>query len=87
MPSAYKIEFCIESLSGEKLFGFVVVGIPENQFLELKAKFPDVGFKGQNPEINEAIKEGFTEEEKERIRQKLDYRLGIESPLSEFLAK
>jgi hypothetical protein len=79
MPSAYKIEFRVESLSGEKLFGFVVVGIPENQFLELKAKFPDVGFKGQNPKVNEAIKEDITKEEKDRITKKLANHSGMES--------
>jgi len=51
MPCAHKTELRVESPSGEIVFGFVVVGIPENRFLELKAKFPDEGFKEQNPKL------------------------------------
>jgi hypothetical protein len=43
--------------------GSAMVGIPEEQFLELNAKFPPRGFAGQNPKVNEAIKESITEEE------------------------
>jgi hypothetical protein len=42
MPCAYKTELHVESPSGAVVFGFVVVGIPESQFLELKARFPDL---------------------------------------------
>ena len=66
MPSAHKVEVLIRSLSGKHL-GFVVIGIPEDQFLELKAKFPEKGFSGQDPRVNEAIEESVTEEERERI--------------------
>ena len=55
MPCAHKTELRVESPSGEVVFGFVVIGISENQFLELKAKFPDEGFKKQNPRLKEAI--------------------------------
>src|SRR6516225_4165661 len=67
MPCAYKMELRVESLSGELVLGFVVVGINENQFLELKAKFPDEGFKKQNPKLKEAIKQDITHEEREQI--------------------
>jgi hypothetical protein len=74
MACAHKLELRAESRSGEKVFGFVVIGIPENQFLELKAKFPDEGFKGQNPKLNEAIKQDITKEESERIAEHLSLR-------------
>src|SRR5215475_11786070 len=74
MPSAHKTELRVESISGEMLFGFVVVAIPESQFLELKAKFPDEGFKGQNPRVKEAVKQGITKEEREQIIEHLRLR-------------
>ena len=67
MPCAHKTELRVESPSGEVVFGFVVVGITESQFLELKAKFPDEGFKKQNPRLKEAIKQAITKEEREQI--------------------
>ena len=79
MPSAHKIELRVESPSGKKVFGFVIIGIPENQFLELKAKFPDEGFKGINPRLNEAIKQDITKEENERIAEHLSLRPNTES--------
>ena len=66
MPSAHKIELQIVSPSGEPL-GLVIVGIPEDQFLKLKAEFPDKGFSGQRPKVNQAIKEGITKQEKDHI--------------------
>ena len=51
-----------------------MVGIPEEQFLELNAKFPSRGFAGQNPKVNEAIKESITEEEKTEIAEHLGIR-------------
>ena len=62
-----------ELASGNPL-GSVMVGIPEEQFLELKAKFPSRGFAGQNPKVNEAIKESITEEEKTEIAEHLGIR-------------
>jgi hypothetical protein len=76
--TAHKIELRIESPSSEKLFGFVVIGIPENQLLELIAKFPDAPFTGQNPKVNEAIKEGITKEEREPIAKHLGLRPNTE---------
>ena len=78
MPSAHKTELRVESPSGEVLFGFVVIGLPENQFLELKAKFPDEGFKGQNPKLKEAVKQDITKEEREQIGEYLHLRSGTE---------
>lgn len=69
--TAHKIELRIESPSGGKVLGYVVIGISESRFLDLKNKFPDEGFKGQNPKVNEAIKEGITEDEKRQIAQHL----------------
>jgi hypothetical protein len=83
MLSAHKIELRIESPSGDKLFGSVVIGIPENQFLELIAKFPAVSFTGQNPKVNEAIKEGITKEERGRMAKDLGFPADTE-PKFEF---
>jgi hypothetical protein len=74
MPCAHKTELRVESPSGEVVFGFVVVGITESQFLELKAKFPDEGFKKQNPKLREAIKQNITQEEREQIIEHLRLR-------------
>ena len=79
MPCAYKTELRVESLSGELVLGFVVVGIPENQFLELKAKFPDEGFKKQNPKLKQAVKQDITKEERERIIEHLRLRPDTEA--------
>jgi hypothetical protein len=56
----------------------VEIGIPENQFLELIAKFPAVGFTGPNPKVDEAIKEGITKEERGRIAKHLGLRPNTE---------
>jgi hypothetical protein len=69
--TAYKIDLRVEPPSYGKPFGHVVIGIPENQFLELKAKFPDEGFKGQNPKVDQTIKEGITNDEREQITKHL----------------
>jgi hypothetical protein len=79
MSSAHKTELRVESPSGKDLFGFVVVGIPENQFLELNAKFPDEGFKGQNPKMKEAVKQDITKEEREQITKHLRLQPDMES--------
>jgi hypothetical protein len=78
MACAHKVELRIESPFSEKLFGSVVIGIPENQFFELIAKFPAISFTGQNPKVNEAIKEGITKEERERIAKHLGLRPNTE---------
>jgi hypothetical protein len=61
----------------------IVVGISESQFLELKAQFPDEGFKAQNPKLKEAIKQDITKEEREQIAEHLRLRSGTE-PKFEF---
>ena len=71
MPCAYKTELRVESPSGAVVFGFVVVGIPESQFLELEARFPDECFKGQNPRLKEAVKQDITKQEREQIAEHL----------------
>lgn len=76
--TAHKIELRLESASSEKLFGSVVIGLLENQFLELIAEFPDVRFTAQNPKVNEAVKEGITKEESERIAKHLGLRPNTE---------
>ena len=78
MPCAHKTELRVESPSGEVVFGFVVIGISENQFLELKAQFPDEGFKGQNPKLKEAVKQDITKEEREQIAEHLRLKSGTE---------
>jgi hypothetical protein len=55
------------------------VGIPECQFLELKAKFPDEGFKGQNPKLKQAVKQDITKEEREQIIEHLRLRPDAEA--------
>lgn len=72
--TAYKIDLRLEPPSGWKPFGHVVIGIPEKQFLELKARFPDEGFKGQSPKVDQAIKEGITDNEREQIANHLGLR-------------
>src|SRR6516165_4962503 len=79
MPCAHKTELRVESPSGEVVFGFVVVGIPESQFLELKAKFPDEGFKAQNPKLKQAVKQDITKEEREQIIEHLRLRPDAEA--------
>ena len=79
MPCAHKTELRVESASGEVVFGFVVVGIPESQFLELKAKFPDERFKGQNPKLKQAVKLDITKEEREHIIEHLRLRPDAEA--------
>ena len=76
--TAYKIDFCVEPPSSWKPFGHVVIGMPENQFLELKAQFPDEGFRGQNPKVDQAIKEGITKDERDRILMQLGFQSGTE---------
>jgi hypothetical protein len=48
-----------------------VLGIPEEQFLELIARFPEKGFSGQNPKVNEAARDGVTEWEKKQNAEHL----------------
>ena len=76
--TAYEIGLYVEPVSGRKPFGHVVIGIPENQFLELKADCPDQGFKGQNPKVAQAIKEGITKDEREWMLLHLGLRPGTE---------
>jgi|SRR5271165_5555233 len=71
MLSAHKLEFLVQPLSGLELYGYVVIRIPEDQFLRLKAEFPDRQWAGQDPKVNEAIKEGITKEEREEIAKHL----------------
>jgi hypothetical protein len=68
--TAHRVDLRIESRSGDPL-GRVLVGIPEEQFLQLIARFPEQGFSGQNPKVNEAIRDGITEGEKEKIAEYL----------------
>jgi hypothetical protein len=69
---AHKTEIVVLSLSGEKR-GYVVIGIPEEQFRELNAKFPPQSpFAGQSPKVNEAIKDGISDEEADHIRRHLN---------------
>jgi hypothetical protein len=70
--TAHKVELSVESASGTPV-GSVVVGISEEQFLKLKADFPDIGFSGQNPKVNEAIGDGITETEKKQIAEHLGF--------------
>jgi hypothetical protein len=64
--NGWKIPLLIESASGY-LPVSVVVGIPQEQFLELIARFPEKGWSGQNPKVNEAIRDGITDAEKKKI--------------------
>ena len=64
--ATHKVDLRIEFPAGTPI-GNVVVGIPEDQFLELKDKVPDKEWSGRDPRVNEAIKDGITKEETERI--------------------
>jgi hypothetical protein len=68
--TAHKVDLSIESASGNHL-GSVVVGIPEEQFLKFKTDFSDIGFMGQNPKLNKAIRDSLTKQEKEQIANHL----------------
>jgi hypothetical protein len=91
MPS-HKVQIQIYLLSG-KSPGFVVVEIPDDEFLKLKVEFPEEGFKGHNPKLDVAIKNGITKVETERIARhlnlpydtklKLQTRGGIPRPVDE----
>jgi hypothetical protein len=69
------------------------VGIPDDEFLKLKAEYPEGGFKGHNPNLDVAIKGAITKEETERIARhlnipydtklKLQTRRGIPRPVDE----
>jgi hypothetical protein len=74
MPSAHKLELLVQPLSGLEIYGYVVIGIPEDQFLKLKAEFPDRQWAGQDPRINEAIKNGVTEDERKQIAVHFELR-------------
>jgi len=71
MPSAHKVQIQIYSPSG-KSPGFVLVGIPDDEFLKLKADYSEGGFKGHNPKLDVAIKGTITKEETERIARHLN---------------
>jgi hypothetical protein len=46
----------------------VMVEIPAEQFSEIIAKFPNPHpFRGQDPRVNEAIRDGITDEEKKQV--------------------
>ena len=71
MPSAHKVQIQIYLPSG-KCPGFVVVGIPDDEFLKLKDEYSEECFKGHNPKLDVAIKDGITKEELERIARHLN---------------
>ena len=71
MPSAHKVQLQIYLPSG-KSPGFVVVGIPDDEFLKLKAEYPEGGLKGHNRNLDVAIKGAITKEETERIARHLN---------------
>ena len=70
MPSA-PVQIQVYSSSNQFL-GFVSVQLPDDQFQEILAKYPPEGFTGQNRKVNEAIRDGITKEEAERIARHLD---------------
>jgi hypothetical protein len=70
LPIKQKLSYC---LFPAKNVDYVVIGIPEEQFRELNAKFPPQSpFAGQNPKVNEAIKDGISDEEADHIRRHLN---------------
>ena len=52
--------------------------MPEDQFLKLKAEFPDRQWSGQDPRVDQAIRDGITEDEKRRIADELGLQPWIE---------
>jgi hypothetical protein len=62
----------VESLSGNRVFGFFVIGVPIETVLEIKKQYPDRNFAGPDPRVNEAIKESITEPEKRQIGEHLE---------------
>ena len=68
---SHKVQIQIYLPSG-KSPGFVVVGIPDDEFLRLKAEYPKGGFKGHNPKLDVAIKGAITKEETGRIARYLN---------------
>ncbi len=74
MSSAHKIELLVLPPSGLVPVGYAVVGVPEDQMRELKTQFPDRQWSGQDPRVNEAIKNGVTEDERKQIAVHLQLR-------------
>jgi len=74
MSSAHKIELLVLPLSGFVPLGYVVVGVPEEEMRKLKTEFPDRQWSGQDPRVNEAIKDGVTDEERKQIAVHLQLR-------------
>ena len=78
----YTLEFLVQPRSGIDLFGYVVVGICEDQSLKLRAEFPDRQWSGQDPRFDQAIKDGITEDEKRRISDEPELPPWIEIQLN-----
>ena len=71
MPSVYKTELRVYLPSGESR-GSVVVRISEEESRELDAKFPPKSrWAGKIPNVEQAICDGITKEEREQIAKHL----------------
>jgi len=71
MPSVYKTELRVYLRSGESR-GSVVVRISEEESRELDAKFPpESRWAGKIPNVEQAICDGITKEEREQIAKYL----------------
>lgn len=74
MPSAHRTELLIGDTSGNRL-GSVMVRISEDQSRELDEKYPPQSqYPGKNPKLDQAICDGITKEEREKIAE--DFGLG-----------
>jgi hypothetical protein len=67
-----------ESVSGDKVFGSFVIGVPTATFLDLVKEYPNRNFTGQNPKVSDAIKGSITEGEKQRIRKHLKIPVNVD---------
>jgi hypothetical protein len=66
VPLRY-FEFLIPAVMGGHPFGRAIVGVPQDQMLELKKEFPDHEVRGEDPWIQVAIQDGITENARARI--------------------
>jgi hypothetical protein len=66
MPPRF-YQFTISVANGGLPFPRAIVGVPDDQMLELKKQFPDREFTGEDPQIQFAIRDGITDSEREKI--------------------
>jgi hypothetical protein len=80
MPAEHRTELLISDPSGNRL-GSVVVKISEDQSRELEQSPPQSPYSGKNPKVDQAICDGVTKEEREKIAKHFGLESGTEITL------